>query len=349
MRSVVFFRFFSAVVLVIYTVLFPKFSADAKVKPLASDAYESRNEKKLKNIRLVLKFGTAEKVVKVLGGFKHLKPKEQAIYIEQLDGLLESPNALIKRKVIETIGDIKVRGLDKKIPPYLKDPSNNIFFTTVRSIDKKKIQEAVPVIIEIMKEVDFTQNNERIPDLLVALASLKDQSLGNFLFDKLIVNKTNTELRRRIMIHLAHINYRTKPMINFLKKLATDEEARLKLRESAIYSLGKMKIASAGIPLQNEFKKIEKLVHIDEKKKFRGLRRNIIYALVQLKDESATKILFMMARDDDETIRLKVIEYIREIDSPRLQELLEYQSKYDPSPKVQRAAQKALPKNKDKK
>ena len=340
--SIMSFRSFFAIALLMYTVLFAGFSAYAKAKPPVSEAHT----KKLENIRLVLKFGTAEKVVKVLGGFKLLKPKEQALYIKQLDDLLASSNALIKRKVIETIGNMKAKDLDNKLPPYLEDSSNDIFFTAVRSIDKKKIQAAVPVITKLMKEIDFTRSNYRIPDMLIALVSLEDQSLSNFLFSKLLSNKTNAELRRRIMIHLAHINYKTKSMIDFLKKIIEDEEEKIKLRETAIYSLGKMKITSVGSFLRDEFEKIEKLIHIDEKRKFRGIRRNIIYALVQLKDKLATKILFIMARDDDETIRLKMIEYIKEIDSPKLWELLEYQSKYDPNPKVQRAAKKVLTENK---
>ena len=310
-------------------------------KPVSSPANDSHS-KKLKNIHLVLRFGTTEQVLKVLQKVKGLKKEEQDEYLDQLDELLGSPNMMIQRKVIEVIGSIHSSILDEKLPPYLKSTFDEIFFTAVRSIDKKKIRASVSVIRELLKSTDFTKSNNRVPDMLGVLTTLQDESMADLLFEKLETPDTHAELKRRIMFYLASVGYKKAAMIKFLHSWAKDEKADQKLRSAAIYTIGKLKIDSAAPILLEEFKKIEELTDADEKRERQPLRRNIVYALVKLKNKEAEKILFTMARDDDESIRLKMIGYIKEIDSSRLKKLLEYQAKYDPAPRVQKAAKKAL-------
>ncbi len=300
------------------------------------------HQKKINNIFLVLKFGTVKQVGRALNVVKNLKKEEQNQYIDQLNKLLSSSNIFIQRKVIEVIGNVNFSALDNKLPPYLKSLSDDIFFTTIRSIDQKKIKTAVPVITEIIKKIDFSKTNNRVPDLLEVLTSLKDRSLADFLFSKLKLTDTNAEFRRRIMIYLTNIMYKKKPMIDFLNELIKDEESDNKLKGTAIYASGKMKIKKFIPLLHKEFKRIEQITNIDKKRSLQNIRGNIIYALVQFKDKLAKKILFTMSRDDDVAIRLKVIHYIRDINLPELNKLLEYQSKYDPDLKVQNAAKKAL-------
>ena len=300
------------------------------------------HQKKINNIFLVLKFGTVKQVGRALNAVKHLKKEEQNQYIDQFNELLSSSNIFIQRKVIEVIGNVNFNTLDNKLPPYLKSLSDDIFFTTIRSINLKKIKTAVPIIIEIIKKIDFSGINNRIPDLLEVLTSLKDRSLADFLFGKLKLTNTNTEFRHRIMIYLTSIMYKKKPMINFLRELIKDEESDNKLKGTAIYASGKMKIEEFIPILHKEFKRIEQITNIDKKRSLQNIRGNIIYALVQFEDKLAKEILFTMSRDDDVAIRLKVIHYIRDINLPELKKLLEYQSKYDPDLKVQNAAKKAL-------
>ena len=310
-------------------------------KPVSSPA-EDAHSRKLKNIHLVLRFGTTEQVLKVLQKMKGLKKEEQDQYLDQLNELLGSPNMIIQRKAIEVIGSIHSNILDEKLPPYLKSTSDEIFFTAVRSIDKKKVRSSVSVIRELLKSTDFTRSNNRIPDILGVLTTLRDESMADLLFEKLELPDTNVELKRRIMFYLASVRYEKAAMVKFLHSWAKNEKADQKLRSAAIYTIGKMKIDSAAPILLEEFKKIEELTDIDKKREWQPLRRNIVYALVQLKDKAAEKILFTMARDDDEATRLKMIDYIKEINSSKLKELLEYQAKYDPAPRVQKAAKKAL-------
>jgi HEAT repeat protein len=68
----------------------------------------------------------------------------------------------------------------------------------------------------------------------------------------------------------------------------------------------------------------------------------IIASLILLKDEEVREILYAMARDDDEQVRLRAVHQIGQLKIEDARQLLTYKSKYDPSARVQKEAKKAL-------
>ena len=52
--------------------------------------------------------------------------------------ILASSNIQNQRKVLEVIGDFKFNDLDNEVPSLLEDKANEIFYTALRTVEKKK-------------------------------------------------------------------------------------------------------------------------------------------------------------------------------------------------------------------
>ena len=79
-----------------------------------------------------------------------------------------------------------------------------------------------------------------------------------------------------------------------------------------------------------------------ESKKKQTLKMYTLQALASLGDKEIIKELIDFAKDDDSGVRLKSIELMSSFQTPEIKELLEFKSIRDPSPRVQKAAKKAL-------
>ena len=255
---------------------------------------------------------------------------------------MNASNVQNQKKVLEVIGGFKFNDLDNEVPSFLEDKVNEIFYTALRTVEKKKIRKALPVLQKIAKESDYTKLDSRLPDVIRTLGVLKDKGKVDFFFRKLKSKSTVSEYKRIIIVYLATVNYQNDKSIGFLYSLLSNDTGDERLRAAAAYSIGKMKVKGAHKILYKEFEKIERIPDIDKKNRLRALRMNLIYALVQIKDKKAENILFDMARDDDESMRLRALNYIKDLRSDRFKKLLNYQSRHDPSPKVQRKAKKIL-------
>ncbi len=278
-----------------------------------------------------------------LNTLTRLTPAEQKSLLPELKKTCQSPDPLVLRKMAEFIGNAPFGDLDEELTRFLGDKNNEqLFFSTVGALAKKKPTSALPAIIKEIKEQDFSKPGNRLPDAVHLLIIYKDSSLQPFLMEKLNAADTYADYRSGILKYLGE----TKPWSESTKaqvlKLYKDEAEPLTVRGSAAYALGKAEIAEAKPILKESLTKIEALKSSDEKKRYTRFRMQIIASLILLKDNEVRDILYAMARDDDELVRVRAIHQIGQLKIAESRELLEYKAKFDPSMKVQKEAKKAL-------
>lgn len=308
-------------------------------KPETATKEERDNTPNLEErILLVLKYGTSMQVRDTIPKILKLEESKQKIFIPELKTLAASRDVLLRRKLAEMIGKLKWSELDSLLAKLLEAPEDEIFYAVVVSLQKKKIPEALPIMIEQIKKADFTKASNRLPDLLRLYGSYEDNTLCEFLFEVMNKEDTYQEFQFGILKYFAKVKPVYQPSIDFSMKKLQDEEEDLKVRAMAVYVLGQQKIAAAAEDLRNELKKIDEIADIDERRKYSQLRVNLIRSLTELEDENIISILIEMSRDDDEKVRLKAVEQLAELNLEKYRELIEYKAKYDPSLKVQKKA-----------
>jgi len=114
------------------------------------------------------------------------------------------------------------------------------------------------------------------------------------------------------------------------------------VRSYAAYALGKIGNHSDSQILNDELEYIDSLP-IKQKERFAKLKLYIIRAAIRMGNK--TKLLpYIIAgvKDDDPNMRISSIDYLGEIKENSVIELLEYVQTYDISPRVKKAAKKAL-------
>ncbi len=301
--------------------------------------------KRNENIRLVLKYGTSEKVRKVLGHIPKLKKEDQISFIPEIEKLLETDDILIQIKAVNLIGNVSWENLDTKIIPFLQSNSRVMVYTALNSINKKKIIKALPTMRKMIMEMDFQKKSNYISDMILAFADLEDQEMAKFFFAKLKDQKVRNSYKIRIVQYLTSIRYQKKEVMDHFVSVLQDDQEDIKLRAICAKAIGRLEFTSAKDSLKKELEKIDQTESEDRKNELRSVRLWIISSLIMLKDEEAEKILFQMIRDPIESIRVKAVRELGKINPKKYKEMLEYKAEYDPSIRVQRAAKEALKKD----
>lgn len=301
-------------------------------------------ETRMERMILVLRFGNSRQVRDALGGIKKLTPEEQQQLAPYIRDLISSNDVLVQRKVAETIGKLPYSDLDGEIPALLKSKSDSVFFAALQSAEKKKIQEAMPVLEEELKAADFTKNSNRIPDSIRIFGSMEYLPVKPFLVEKMKDETTFYEFRTAIFVYLATIGNLEPELLTYIRERAFDEKESISIRAYAAYALGKVEDTGSIEGLREILKEIDAIENPDEKSKYTRLRIHAMKALVIMKDDNVKKDLISMARDDDVLARIRAIRLMADIDDPEIRELLEFKAKHDTSIKVQQEAKKALEK-----
>lgn len=297
----------------------------------------------LGRIREALKFGNSQQVRDALNTLSRLSEAEQRTLMPELRKTCLSNDPLVLRKMAEFIGNAPFKDLDDELARFLADKSNEqLFFSTIGALGKKKPASALPVLIKEIREQDFSKPGNRIPDSVFLLTVYKDNSLQPYLLEKLNAADTYTEYRSGILRYLGETTPWAAGIKTPVLRIFQDEAEPLTVRGSAAYALGKAQVSDAKPVLKEALAKIEALKSADEKKRYTRFRMQVIASLILLKDNDVKEILFAMARDDDEIVRARAVHQIGLLKMPEARELLEYKSKFDPSARVQREAKKAI-------
>lgn len=309
---------------------------------------ETQYSKQYQRIEKTLKFGNSEQVRRAMDKIPALVEIEQKKLIPALEKLIQSNDILIRAKICTLVRKVKWNNLDEKIIPYLEEENRDIFFKALNAIESKKVQAALPVLEKKIKDSDFSQDDNKLQDMLRTAGKLNPKNLDEFLFEKLEEEKTLIANKNIILVYFSDTDYKNEGYIKYLKKYFDENDEPDSHKRYVVYAMGKTKNKSFIKSLKDELKTINNIDDIDERKKYRRLKMQIISALIELGDNNVYHILESMARDDDESIRIRAIRKMGELKIKEAIELLEFKIKYDPSMQVINEAKKALEKIKKK-
>lgn len=293
-------------------------------------------------IEQTLRFGNSEQVRRAMDKIPNLKVDEQKELIPLIEKLIDSRDILIKAKICTLVRKVEWNDLDKKILPYLEEENRDIFFKALNAIEAKKIKAATPILEKKIKESDFSEDDNKLQDMLRTLGKLESKNLNAYFLDKLNNDKTLTVNKNNLLVYFSDINFQDPNYKKYLKENFINEKISLPHKRYIVYAMGKSRDSQFKEPLKNELKKIDSIEDIDERKKYRRIKMQIISSLIELGDSNIYNILADMSRDDDEGIRIRAIKKMGELKIKEAEKLLEFKVKYDPSIKVINEAKKAL-------
>ncbi len=297
---------------------------------------------KWKRIELTIKYGNSEQVRRAIEQIFTLPEDDQKALIPELKKLFESRDILIRAKLGIMVSRVKWNDLDEKVIPFLEEKNRDVFFNALTAIEKKKIASALPVIEKLIRESDFAENDNKLQDMLRTAGKLGAREINSLLMEKLMGEQTHAENKNVILVYFSDIKYNQQTLLDYLVKNLEDPEISLTHKRYIAYAMGKLKIPNAREILTKELKKIDDIEDIDEKKKYRLFRMQIINSLIELGDKDVEKILMDMAKDDDDAIRIRAINQIAELKIESARDMLEFKVKYDSSIAVINAAKEAL-------
>lgn len=307
-----------------------------------SEKKTSVNPEALGRIRQVLRFGNSQQVREILVRVPKLTEDEQLELLPELKALTKSKDAMIQRRLVEAIGMAAFSDLDDHLSEALEHPNDDVFFAACGAIEKKKPETARAKVAEKLRQANFSTPNNKIPDLMRAMSGYRDVPISEFLLDKLRDPSTTVDFKNQILRYFSVVKVENSALNTYISELVKDESAVISVRSYAVYAAGELKIFALKDDLTKLLEKIDGITDPDEKKKYSRLRLQVITSLLKLEAENVDQILFDMARDDDETVRLRAIRQLGQFNRPEIIELLEFKAKYDNSLRVQREAKKAL-------
>ncbi len=315
-----------------------------KEKPAAKKtaAKKKKIPGKIERIRMVLKFGNSEQVRDTVNRLKRLKEDEQKKVMPDLKKLLKQKDPLVKAAVARFVGQTKLNDLDESILPLLESDLPDIVGPTLAAIERKKIKKAAPLLIKKVKAADYTKASRFTAEYINTLGEFKEQKVADFIFTKVKDDTVLGRYKGPMLIYFGKAGVKKPAITKYLVDMVKNKDADMKLRPYAVNAIGHLKLSSASTDLKKTLEEIDKITDIDEKKRNAKLRLQLITALVRLKSPGVIEVLMNMAKDDDSTVRISAIRQLGRLKSNEAKELLEFKSKYDPNPKVQKAAKKAL-------
>ncbi|MDZ4727611.1 MAG: HEAT repeat domain-containing protein [Leptospira sp.] len=311
-------------------------------KPKAKELSTEQIDKKKSVLSKVLRYGTSQERKQALFELIHF-PKEHAkeLYTYLGEMLKTEKDLGMKIVILRTVSELNLVEYKDSVILLFDDPNEDVSKQAVSTAKKLKLQDAVPPLIEKLKKEDFTKNSNAVTLYINALSELPNgKDASPFLQAKFREKFNHSDMRAQIALYFGSVADGSADSI--LQDVAFDDLMPTTLRCYSINALGKIKSQSAKPKLFELLDSLKKTSGKLDGKKAQSLKIYTIGALVLLGDKEIIKELNEFARDDDAYVRLRVIEYMGNMKDPAALELLEYKRDRDPSPKVQKAAKKAI-------
>ncbi|MCG6151867.1 HEAT repeat domain-containing protein [Leptospira bandrabouensis] len=309
-----------------------------KEKELSPEQISKKKEVLSKMVR----YGTSQERKQALYELTRF-PKESAGELYTLVGeqLKTEKDMGMKIVLLKTIGDLDLKENKDTIIGLFEDSNEDVAKQAVTSAKKMKLAEATSPLLEKVKKEDFTKNSNSLSLYISALGELPEGKVAApFLETKFREKFNNADMRGQIALYFGSVLYIDAE--SALMEVAFDEIQPTTLRCYSMNTLGKLKSESAKPRLYELLDSLKKTAGKLDAKKAQSLKIYAIGALVTMGDKEVFQELNEFARDDDSMVRLRAIEFMGNLKDPKALELLEYKRDRDPSPKVQKAAKKAI-------
>lgn len=311
----------------------------AAVKPTSEEALQKKTDVLLQ----VLKYGTSLERKAALVEVEKL-PEDKKIVFKTilLDGIPKEKEPTMKQALIRTIGELKILEAKTILETSLLDPNEDVARASVQALKKIDSPDSWKAILERLKTEDLTKNSNLSITLITSLSEIAGgENAKDFLEAKLKEKFNSPEVRAYAALYFGKKKIITAE--TFLQEIAFNDNETVTLRTYSINSLGKIGSQSSIPKLKELIDEIRKDPSKDSKKN-QLLKIYSLGALITLGDEKAFDEIVEFTKDDDSIVRLRSIQFLLESKRPEVREILEYKSKRDPSPKVQKSAADALKK-----
>ncbi|MDF3819294.1 HEAT repeat domain-containing protein [Leptospira sp. 96542] len=308
----------------------------------AKDLTPEQITKKKEVLSKVIRFGTSQERKQALGELVRF-PKEESGELHKLLGeqLKSEKDMGMKIAILKTVGDLGLKENSETILSLFEDSNEDVAKQAVNTAKKLGLTEATPPLLEKLKKEDFTKNSNALVLYINVLGELPNgKDAAPFLETKFKEKFNNADVRAQIALYFGGVGYKEAETV--LSEVAFDDIQPTTLRCYAMNSLGKLKADSTKPKFYELLDSLKKTAGKLDGKKAQSLKIYAIGALVTMGDKEVFQELNEFARDDDSMVRLRAIEFMGNLKDPKALELLEYKRDRDPSPKVQRAAKKAI-------
>jgi len=315
--------------------------------PLKSKEKEYTPEqisKKKEVLSKVIRYGTSQERKQALGELTKF-PKEYSseLYVLLADQLKSEKDLGMKISLLKTVGDLGLKENKDAIIGFFEDTNEDVAKQAVTTAKKLKLPEATDPLFEKIKKEDFTKNSNALSLYINTIGELPNGVVAaGFLETKFREKFNHSDMRGQIALYFGTVQY--KESEHALIDIAFDEIQPTMLRCYAMNTLGKLKAESSKPKFYELLDSLKKTSGKLDAKKAQSLKIYAIGALVTMGDKDVFQELNEFARDDDSMVRLRAIEFMGNLKDPKALELLEYKRDRDPSPKVQKAAKKAIEK-----
>lgn len=324
-------------------------SKDSK-KAKKSDSEKKEKEKarklandkiKLEKITMTLKYGVQKDrkdAIKLIHRINDKSLREKAL--AQLITVIEKDeDSEIKRTAITVAGDLEYKPAIPSLIKILDTTNEDVRISACYAIKKLKASEAKLKMIEILKKQDLTENSNLTDSLIIALGELDAKEIINFAIENVNKGETSKMTRERLVLFVGKTGSAAQK--DFLLKLYNDDDEEMLIRSYAVKSIGTLKITSAKGDIKKRIKEI-KTYSFKKRGRYYQLMMHSVATLVKLGDSDSIPLLMDSLRSNNSGIRYRAVNLIKEFNDERTIDILKYKMKHDPSPKVRRAAKKAL-------
>jgi hypothetical protein len=310
----------------------------SKEKPLS----EEQINKKVDIMSKTLKFGTTTERKAALQEIAKIPEDRQSSFIPQATLMADQEtDPTLRIHAVRALTIIAKSLSEDLISKIMEDKNQDLSREIMQFCRKHKTKECKTPLKSTLNSIDFTVNSNQSNAVISTLSEVDTENENaEFLLSKLKEESTDSEIKTQIVLYIGA--RKVSNAIPTLEEIMENEDRSTYLRSYSINALGKIpspdsipKLKSLLISLKDPSSKMES-------KKKQTLKMYTLQALASLGDKEIIKELIDFAKDDDSGVRLKSIELMSSFQTPEIKELLEFKSIRDPSPRVQKAAKKAL-------
>ena len=296
---------------------------------------------KVSRIENTLDFGMQKDRITAITLIKTIKSDElKARVLKKVTAIIENDtNVEVRKTAISAVADHNTK---EAIPALIKALDNNleeIQIAACYSLGRLNAVESKDNVIKILEKQDFSVNSNLTDALIILLTNLKAPDIADLAVKTVKDPRSGKMARERFMIYLGAMG--TPDLKDFLLELLLDEDEDMSIRGHAVKALGTLKIHDSADKIKELLKDIEEFP-FRKKQSHYNLSMLAVAALVALGDSDSVELLINSLRSDNAAVRLSAVNLIKEFDDERTIDILKYKMKYDPNPRVKRAAKKAL-------
>lgn len=300
-------------------------------------------QKKTEVLTQVLKYGTSLERKAGLMEVEKLPPEHQKSFHEIiLVSVAKEKEPTMKMGFLRAIGSLKIMDAREFVYESLDSTNEDLSRAAIGAIRKLDLEDSPDRLTDRLKKEDLTKNSNLSVSLIEALGEIPGgERAAEFLEARLKEKFNSPEIRAQIALYLGKKKITGSEVT--LQQIAFENTEPLTIRTYCINSLGKIGSQSSAPKLKELLEEIIQSPSGDSKKN-QQLKIYSLGALVELGEESVFDQLVDFTKDDDSMVRLRAIQFLLETGRPEVKEILEYKSKRDPSPRVQKAALDGLKK-----